>query len=128
MSVTFPAPQSASASLAVPLVEEATERSRHAHVDFVPSVLVSGGGKKRRTGGRVLSQEDTGGDGESYTYTAKTQFHVCASPGVSLEEEALRASLVEVLALDEAQVCAPEFVRTVLRKRIVFCFSGTTAE
>lgn len=115
-SVTTPAPHASPASSVKPLVEEMMERGRHGHGDSVSSVLVSRGDTKGRTGARVLMQ--AGSDEESYTYNANTQFNLCAF-GVTLEMEALSASLVDVLDLEEAQVCW-EFVHTTTADCVLF--------
>lgn len=52
--------------------------------------------------GRVLQTAD---DEESFSYTTRTQFHLCAEPGSSLTEESLRAGVMDVFGVEEAQVC-----------------------
>lgn len=55
-----------------------------------------------RAGGRLLMQAED--EGDSFTYGARTQFHLCVATGVQLEEEILKASIVEVFDVDESQV------------------------
>lgn len=53
--------------------------------------------------GRFLQTAD---DEESFTYTTRTQFHLCAAlPESELTEEALRAGVMDVFGVEEAQVC-----------------------
>lgn len=44
-------------------------------------------------------------DGDSFTYTARTQFHLCARAGTELTEDALRAGIVDVFGVEPVQVC-----------------------
>lgn len=65
---------------------------------------VDGGeeGEGLRTGskGRVLQTAE-----DSFTYTSRTQFHLCAAlPGSSITEEALRAGVMDVFGVEETQV------------------------
>lgn len=49
---------------------------------------------------RVLQTDD----GDSFTYTSRTQFDLCAAPGSELEEDALRAGIMDVFEVEQEQV------------------------
>lgn len=61
----------------------------------------SEGGRFRAAGskGRALQTAD---DEESFTYSTRTQFHLCAESEIT--EEALRAGVMNVFGVEEAQV------------------------
>ncbi|CAM9168630.1 unnamed protein product, partial [Ectocarpus sp. 12 AP-2014] len=48
---------------------------------------------------RVLQTDD----GDSFTYTSRTQFDLCAAPGSELEEDALRAGIMDVFEVEQEQ-------------------------
>ncbi|CAM9685805.1 unnamed protein product [Scytosiphon promiscuus] len=53
--------------------------------------------------GRFLQAADE----DSFTYTARTQFHLCTAAGSELTEDALRAGIVDVFGIDSAQTEEP---------------------
>lgn len=63
-----------------------------------------GEGLREGSKGRALQAAD---DEESFTYTTRTQFHLCAAlPGSEITEGALRAGVMDVFGVEESQVCA----------------------
>lgn len=55
--------------------------------------------------GRVLQTEE-GEGGDSFTYSTRTQFHLCAAAGSELTEGALRTGVVDVFGVEQSQVRA----------------------
>lgn len=76
---------------------------------------------KGRTGARVLMQTS---EEDSFTYTARTQFHLCVAPGATeLTEEALRASIVDVFGVEESQVRVGRVRASVCLPRVLWLLS-----
>lgn len=97
--------------------------------EAAPAALVAGGGggggSREKGGRRLLSDSLSGGvwvdeegmvggadrtkgralqtDEDSFTYTSRTQFHLCALQESAIDVESLRGAVVNVFDVDEAQ-------------------------